>query len=329
MRNKRLYEILAVLIIVALLSLNGCMAPTPSVDSTILTQNNSVINAPGDSYCQGLYTDKWVKSCEAYEETNPNNCVALNSLNIPYYKTDYCYYDLSVYANQNSCDKIDEATQRWECKAIVSRNISLCRYSETTDSCLLRYAIVLKDKTACDKITDNGQSKAGCLDTVNSRFIDVNSEIQTQFLREYTQNVTCSNYLSKDCETLEGDNKDICLHCSALENKDVNICLLLKDYRRANCVTNLAYIFKDSSLCKELTDMKKDFCNEKMGVFINVTACRELPNEQIFDCVISGLVYVDRNNQSNKICDIFSEPERSDCYLRYALFKITYRDISP
>ena len=313
---------------------------TGNVDNqnNIITPNNQETKT-NSNYCFNVDNEVWQERCQAYKDANSDLCDSFDNGN-PSGQNDIdeCYYILSVNTGDNNCAKIENKKLRWECEAIATKDMNQCAYSIDLESeiwCLRNYMQFYQDKEACDLIGQKEQEikNAGLVDGEGNIKFGLSEDDCLNSLKTIEQgskrteeetiiavygNSCKSEYNNQDCSTYEDEwEESDCLLCQAMNNKEPNKCLLIKNNRRDNCITALSLLTKDSTFCNEKSK-DVDSCINQYGRSISVDVCLNPANA---DCIISAVESMDETNQqidSNVCSSIKDVNKKGNCYVEYA-----------
>ena len=241
--------------------------------------------------------------CEGYYGTERTLCLAINQNNYSICKNDECLLEFAKNkSNEEACNQITLEVDKYICLSIV-RGYEACTLAESKsgrNKCLAEYANYTGDESLCEKIIDqNSDYLKNCylaiaikeMSRSKCKFNSLGESAQKdECRREYarlTKDVSCCEYLWID--SWEND----CYRQSAFDNLNPSLCNRIKhNYDRwqcyqgilnrgypkeieeckkisdiewvGKCITNIAVLQNDSSLCNQITtELEKRNCELK------------------------------------------------------------------
>ncbi len=229
--------------------------------------------------------------------------------------------NFTIGKNIEDCEKIPHST--WE-------------KNEARDDCFLGLLRSMKDTSLCDKVEDNLDRVAMCYKEAAK--ISGDASFCQKLGYDYIDNwckdkssvvLRCRawNEFSKDLlgrDSIDDDKK----HCLALANRSESECKELKeDYQKARCISDIAEIKKDISLCDKIKndynvpDFEINNCYMTVAVATNNLQLCDKSGNNYNNCVIQIAV----NSRDENICEkISGNQEKDGCYLGIVYKNIQY-----
>lgn len=129
-----------------------------------------------------------------------------------------------------------------------------------------------------------------------------------------TNNVSvCSNLLEKD--------RAFCYSIVAIENKDLSVCDLVREYSQY-CYSTFATKTNDLSICDKTDKSFKEFCYANFALKNNnIAVCDVLIGQDKLDCYVRFA----GNTHNLSVCDKLNEKGNiTFCYGNFAFYKINF-----
>jgi hypothetical protein len=308
---------------------------------SIPTQNNQIENSQSDNYCFNIENEVWQNRCLAYKNKDASLCEAFYNGNPSGQEDiDECHYSISINTGGNGCVNIEDKKLRWKCEAITNKDMNQCAYSIDLESevwCLREYSRFYEDEKACNLIGDKeeeliekgfidsagnlnaGLSEDDCLNSLNT-IEESSKRTEEETIIAIYGNSCKSEYNNQDCSTYEDEwEESDCLLCQAMNNKEPNKCLLIKNNRRDNCILALSLLTNDVLFCQERSDESHiNSCIEQYARNIDINVCLNPVNS---NCIISAVEEMDETNQNinSSVCSsIKNINDQGNCYVEYA-----------
>lgn len=201
-----------------------------------------------------------------------DRCSKLDQQNI----RDDCYFERAIETNNyRLCDRIKLSTLKWSCKskiAISKQDLSKCyELQSSKDYCLEKIAEIKNNLTICRDIStqywhDLCYKKFGiktnnpklCFEIYNIE--DIDECLKEIALSTKNESLCYEMYLPK--------NKIYCFVNISIAKMDEKVCKGIKNdiLRYGICVTKVAKLKNDSSICKKIPLTKiRDICLEKLS----------------------------------------------------------------
>ena len=101
------------------------------------------------------------------------------------------------------------------------------------------------------------------IDATN-KIMDCVNELDAQRVAELTQNP-----LAQECKT--ENYSDLCILNQAMENEELDLCFLMSPFMAKACITKIAMLKMDDSICKELPSgtWRKEFCPKNVRLCLD------------------------------------------------------------
>lgn len=235
-----------------------------------------------------------------------NLCLAKHHNDSQYCKTDRCYYDYALYANDlESCSHISEQelSLQMACKAIMQDSPSVCDENGITfkgDICYENLAYYYNDSYYCTLSMKGSLYGKRCL--MHFAVVKDNPDICLKADPESALNDCLIHYA-----TITGDSSA----CQKTKNS----------LMYAKCYIDTAYENGDPASCNPLTYQDRQYClnrvirEDKKVPIKGVASCSEVNLPEWRDMCLSTLAWQERDK---KICDLISDDaEKQKCIFKF------------